>query len=50
MPRVREDIESGETSGVHATPTFFINGVQHQGGYDFESLREALLVTQHVSR
>jgi protein-disulfide isomerase len=49
MPRVREDIESGAASGVHGTPTFFVNGVQHQGGYDFESLREALLATQHVA-
>ena len=49
MPRVREDIESGATAGVHGTPTFFVNGVQHRGGYDFESLREALLATQHVA-
>ncbi len=49
MPRVREDIESGETSGVRGTPTFFVNGVQHRGGYDFESLRDPLLATQHVA-
>ena len=49
LPRVREDIASGATSGVHGTPTFFVNGVQHRGGYDFESLRDALLATQHVA-
>ena len=49
VPRVREDIESGVTSGVHGTPTFFVNGVQYQGGYDFESLRDALLAMQHVA-
>jgi protein-disulfide isomerase len=49
MRRVREDIESGATSGVAGTPTFFVNGVQHLGGYDLESLREAVLATQHVA-
>ena len=48
LPRVRDDVESGATSGVRGTPTFFVNGVRHQGGYDFESLREALFATQHV--
>ena len=38
-----------EANGVHGTPTFFVNGVRHEGGYDFESLREALLATQHVA-
>lgn len=49
LPRVRTDIESGTTSGVRGTPTFFVNGVRHEGGYDFESLREALLARQHVA-
>jgi protein-disulfide isomerase len=48
LPRVRDDIESGTNSGVRGTPTFFVNGVHHEGGYDFESLREALLAMQHV--
>jgi protein-disulfide isomerase len=37
-PRVREDFMSGIRSGVNGTPTFFINGVRHNGGYDLESL------------
>jgi protein-disulfide isomerase len=37
-PRVREDFMSGLQSGVKGTPTFFINGVRHTGGYDAESL------------
>ncbi len=41
-PRVREDFSSGVRSGVNGTPTFFINGLRHDGGYDFESLREAI--------
>ncbi len=49
LPHVRADIESGTASGVRGTPTFFVNGVRHQGGYDLESLREALLARQHVA-
>jgi protein-disulfide isomerase len=44
--RVHEDMRSGVQSGVRGTPTFFINGVRHQGGYDLESLMDALQVTQ----
>jgi len=40
--RVREDFLSGARSGVNGTPTFFINGRRHDGGYDFESLMSAL--------
>ena len=41
--RVREDFLSGVRSGVNGTPTFFINGVRHDGSYQFESLYGALL-------
>jgi protein-disulfide isomerase len=40
--RVREDLVSGIQSGVKGTPTFFINGVRHDGSFDFESLLEAI--------
>jgi protein-disulfide isomerase len=36
--RVREDFRSGARSGVNGTPTFFINGVRHNGPFDLESL------------
>jgi protein-disulfide isomerase len=36
--RVREDLASGARSGVRGTPTFFINGVLHEAGYDEVSL------------
>jgi protein-disulfide isomerase len=36
--RVREDFLSGVRSGVNGTPTFFVNGLRHDGGYDLESL------------
>jgi protein-disulfide isomerase len=37
-PRVREDFASGVRSGVNGTPTFFINGLRHDGPWDLESL------------
>ena len=40
--RIREDFMSGVKSGVNGTPSFFINGVRHDGGYDLESLLAAL--------
>jgi protein-disulfide isomerase len=40
--RVREDFMSGARSGVNGTPTFFINGVRHDGPFDFETLFAAL--------
>ena len=40
--RVREDFLSGIRSGVNGTPTFFINGVRYEGGYDLEALLAAL--------
>ncbi|MDX6370100.1 MAG: hypothetical protein QOG93_1602 [Gaiellaceae bacterium] len=41
-PRVREDFMSGIRSGVNGTPTFFVNGVRHNGGYDLPSLLAAV--------
>ena len=42
IPRVRQDFLSGVRSGVNGTPTFFVNGVRHNAGYDVESLLGAL--------
>ena len=42
LDRVREDFMSGVRSGVNGTPTFFINGVRHDGSYDRESLLAAI--------
>jgi protein-disulfide isomerase len=41
-PRIREDFMSGVRSGVNGTPTFFVNGVRHNGGYDVQSLLAAV--------
>jgi protein-disulfide isomerase len=40
--RVQEDLASGIRSGVNGTPTFFLNGKRHNGGYDYESLIGAI--------
>jgi len=43
LERVRRDFNSGIASGqVLGTPTLFIDGVVHRGGYDAETLRETL--------
>lgn len=40
--RVREDFMSGVRSGVNGTPTFFINGVRHDGSFDYDTLMSAI--------
>jgi protein-disulfide isomerase len=40
--RVREDLKSGLRSGVQGTPTFYIEGVRHDGSNGFETLLAAL--------
>ena len=40
--RIERDLASGERSGVIGTPTFYVNGIRHDGGYDLESLRSAI--------
>ena len=40
--KVRSDFMDGVRSGVNGTPAFFINGVRHDGSYDFASLTSAI--------
>jgi protein-disulfide isomerase len=40
--RIKEDRRSGIASGVNGTPSFFINGVRHDGAPDYASLLAAL--------
>ena len=43
MGRIRRDVESGIATGeVLGTPTLFIDGIVHLGGYDAATLMEAL--------
>ncbi|MET7395212.1 Na+/H+ antiporter NhaA [Dactylosporangium sp. NPDC005572] len=41
-PRVAQDLESADLSGVSGTPTFFINGRRHYGAYDITTLTAAV--------
>jgi Na+/H+ antiporter NhaA len=41
-PRVEEDVDSADASGVTGTPTFFVNGRRHDGAYDIDSLTAAV--------
>jgi protein-disulfide isomerase len=38
IEHIREDVYSGIQSGVSGTPTFFINGVRHDGSWDLDTL------------
>jgi len=40
--RVREDFASGVRSGVNGTPTFYLNGIRHNGSYEFGVLLDAV--------
>jgi protein-disulfide isomerase len=39
---VRDDYQSGLDSGVAGTPTFFINGMRHEGFFRYENLLAAI--------
>ena len=41
-PRVAEDVDSADLSGVSGTPTFFVNGQRHYGAYDLPALSAAV--------
>ena len=47
--RIDRDLASGDRSGVEGTPTFYVNGTRHDGGYDLDSLRSAILAHLHRS-
>jgi protein-disulfide isomerase len=40
--RIRRDFISGVRSGVNGTPTFYINGLRHDGGYSLPELLRAV--------
>ncbi len=40
--RIDRDVEGGKSSGVHGTPTFFINGALYEGARAYDELAEAI--------
>lgn len=42
LPRIRADLNDGLRDGVNGTPSFFINGRRHNGGFDARSLVAAI--------
>ena len=42
LDRIRADFDGGVRSGVGGTPTFFVNGLRHDGPYDGPVLLAAL--------
>ena len=40
--RIEGDLDGGVRSGVHGTPTFFINGEGYAGSWEFEELSAAI--------
>ncbi len=41
-PKIQEHVTSGIRSGVNGTPTFFVNGLRHDGSFDLETLAAAI--------
>jgi protein-disulfide isomerase len=42
LSRIRADFMGGVHSGVNGTPTFYINGLRHDGDYELPTMMEAL--------
>ncbi len=47
--RVKEDVRSGRQSGVHGTPTFFINGRRHRAKFALGALGDEIYAVPGVS-
>jgi protein-disulfide isomerase len=48
--RIDRDLASGDRSGVEGTPTFYVNGVRHDGSFDEASLRSAIVAQLTLTR
>jgi Na+/H+ antiporter NhaA len=49
-PRIAQDVESADLSGVSGTPTFFINAQRHYDAYDIQTLKQAVKVARIRSK
>jgi predicted DsbA family dithiol-disulfide isomerase len=45
LDRVRADLDGGARSGMRGTPTFFTNGLRHDGPYSGSALLGSLRAT-----
>jgi predicted DsbA family dithiol-disulfide isomerase len=45
-PRIADDVDSADLSGVSGTPTFFINGRRHYGAYDIDTLSKEVRIAR----
>ena len=50
LAKVEADFRSGVRSGVQGTPTFFINGVRHEAGWDAPTLLAALRAASRMKK
>lgn len=48
--RIQRDVDSGQAAGVHSTPSFFFNGVMHDGHYDEATLSEKIDEARRAGR
>jgi Na+/H+ antiporter NhaA len=49
-PRIAEDVDDADRSGVSGTPTFFVNGQRHHGAYDVATLSAAVRTARGRAR
>lgn len=42
LDRVRTDFRSGVQNGVFSTPGIFLNGIRHNGSFDYDTLHEVI--------
>jgi protein-disulfide isomerase len=47
--RVAEDVDTADLGAVSGTPTFFVNGQRHYGGYDIDALSQAVRTARAVA-
>jgi protein-disulfide isomerase len=50
LGRVKEDFASGLKSGVTGTPSFFVNGIRHEGAWDEIALAHAIETAATAAR
>ena len=48
--RIRQDIASGARSGVNGTPTFYVNGVRYDGGWEDRAVFISAMVQAATGR